>query len=191
MTKHKTMMYSDNDLRQAITDGKIAIQPYVEKNVSGATIDLTLHDTFRVFRNTTHTHIDVKVPFDITEEVKALEKDGSFVIHPGEFVLGSTAEIITLSPEVGGILEGRSSLGRIGLIVHATASLVKPGFSGYLTLEMTNISNLPIKLYTGMRIAQLAVVELKTPATVPYGEKSKYQNQSAPTPSRIWEDFSS
>jgi dCTP deaminase len=183
------MMYSDNDLRQAIEKGEIVIAPYEPKHVSGATLDLTLHDTFRVFRNSSHTHIDVKVPFDITEEVKASADDASFVIHPGEFILGSTAEVITLSSSLSGILEGRSSLGRIGLIVHATASLVKPGFSGYLTLEMSNISNLPIKLYTGMRIAQLAVVELKTPSTKPYSNSSKYQNQSAPTPSRIWEDF--
>lgn len=182
------MMYSDKDLLQAVADKKIQVSPYKAEYISGATLDLTLHDTFRVFRNSSHTHIDVKVPFDITEEVKAAE-DGSFVIHPGEFVLGSTAEVITFSNEISGILEGRSSLGRIGLIVHATASLVKPGFAGYLTLEMSNISNLPIKLYAGMRIAQLAVVELKTPATNAYNGKNKYQNQSAPTPSRIWEDF--
>lgn len=183
------MMYSDNDIRTAIKEGRIQVKPFEESHVSGATLDLTLHDTFRVFRNSSHTHIDVKLPFDITEEVKVDPNEGSFVIHPGEFVLGSTAEIITLDPSLSGILEGRSSLGRIGLIVHATASLVKPGFSGYLTLEMSNISNLPIKLYAGMRIAQLAIIELKTPATVPYSGKSKYQNQSAPTPSRIWEDF--
>lgn len=182
------MMYSDVDLKRAVEEGDIIIAPYKAEHISGATIDLTLHDTFRVFRNASHTHIDVKQPFDITEEMKAAA-DGSFVIHPGEFVLGSTAEIITLSSGLSAILEGRSSLGRIGLIVHATASLVKPGFSGYLTLEMSNISNLPIKLYTGMRIAQLAVVELKTPASQTYSGANKYQNQTAPAPSRIWEDF--
>ncbi len=182
------MMYSDQDLHQAIKDGRIVVTPHNPEHISAATLDLTLHDTFRVFRNSSHTHIDVKVPFDITEEVKVAQ-DGSFVIHPGEFVLGSTAEVITLADSVSGILEGRSSLGRIGLIVHATASLVKPGFSGYLTLEMSNISNLPIKLYAGMRIAQLAVVELKTPASEAYSRGNKYQHQEAPTPSRIWEDF--
>lgn len=182
-------MYSDTDIFAAIESGDIAITPYKAEHVLGATIDLTLHHSFRTFHNTSMTHIDVKQAFDVTHKVEANETDGSFVIHPGEFLLGSTAEVVSLSNKVGGILEGRSSLGRIGLIVHATASLIKPGFSGYLTLEMSNISNLPIKLYTGMRIAQLAVLELKTPATTPYGSSAKYQNQDTPTASRIWQDF--
>ncbi len=182
-------MYSDHDILAAQAAGDISVQPFVSEHVSGATIDLTLHRQFRTFHNTSMTHIDVKQEFDVTHAVEADPSDDSFVIHPGEFVLGSTAEIVTLSHKVGGILEGRSSLGRIGLIVHATASLIKPGFSGYLTLEMSNISNLPIKLYAGMRIAQLAILELKTPATIPYGTNAKYQHQDTPTASRIWKDF--
>lgn len=182
------MMYSDQDFLAAIKAGELRIEPFVPTHVGAATIDLTLHHQFRVFRNTTHTHIDVKQPFDVTELVEAVP-DGSFVIHPGEFVLGSTVESVTLSTAVSGILEGRSSLGRIGLIIHATASLVKPGFSGYLTLEMTNISTLPIKLYAGMRVAQLALMSLKTPASVPYGKRDKYHKQDGPTASKIWEDF--
>jgi dCTP deaminase len=182
-------MYSDHDILTAQQAGDIGIEPFHPEHVSGATIDLTLHSNFRTFSNTSMTHIDVKQAFDVTTPVTANQADGSFVIHPGEFVLGSTAEVVTLSNKVGGILEGRSSLGRIGLIVHATASLVKPGFTGYLTLEMSNISNLPIKLYAGMRIAQLALLELKTPADVPYGENAKYQNQDTPMASRIWKDF--
>lgn len=181
-------MYSDHDILAAQKTGEISIEPFHPEHVAGATIDLTLHTSFRTFHNTSMTHIDVKQAFDVTQPVSAAV-DGSFVIHPGEFVLGSTAEIVTLSNRVGGILEGRSSLGRIGLIVHATASLIKPGFSGYLTLEMSNISNLPIKLYSGMRIAQLALIELKTPADVPYGVDAKYQNQDTPMASRIWKDF--
>jgi dCTP deaminase len=183
------MMYSDTDIHTAIADGNLFIDPFVPSHVSGATLDLTLHHSFRIFHNTSMTHIDVKKVFDVTERVEADAEDGSFIIHPGEFVLGSTAEVVGLSPALGGILEGRSSLGRIGLIVHATASLIKPGFKGYLTLEMSNISNLPIKLYTGMRIAQLAVMELKTPSTVPYNTSAKYQNQDTPTASKIWQDF--
>lgn len=182
-------MYSDHDIFEAQKSGEISILPFVPEHVSGATIDLTLHTQFRTFHNTSMTHIDVKQAFDVTQPVSADPHDGSFVIHPGEFVLGSTAEVVTLSHKVGGILEGRSSLGRIGLIVHATASLIKPGFSGYLTLEMSNISNLPIMLYSGMRIAQLALLELKTPSSVPYSENAKYQHQDTPMASRIWRDF--
>lgn len=182
-------MYSDVDLRAAVESGELAVTPYEPKHVSGATIDLTLHDTFLVFHNTSVTHIDVREPFDVTEKVKVKASDRSFVIHPGEFVLGSTAETVALAPSVSGIIEGRSSLGRIGLIVHATASMVKPGFSGYLTLEITNISKLPIKLYAGMRIAQLAVMALRTPSSVPYNSDNKYQNQDTPNPSKIWKDF--
>lgn len=182
------MMYSDHDIRAAIEAGEISIDPYDPAHVSSSTVDLTLHHSFLVSRTSNMTHIDVREPFDVTEKVEAAE-DGSFVIHPGEFVLGSTAERVSLSHKVAGILEGRSSLGRIGLIVHATASMTKPGFAGYLTLEMSNISNLPVKLYTGMRIAQLAFLELKTPATQPYGSGAKYQNQDTPAPSQIWKDW--
>lgn len=183
------MMYSDKDLLHALETGDLQVDPLKKEHVTGATIDLTLHESFRVFRTTHMTHIDVKKEFDVTEKVEAHPKDGSFIIHPGEFVLGSTAEKLTLSPKLAGILEGRSSLGRIGLIVHATASLIKPGFSGYTTLEMSNISNLPIKLYAGMRIAQLAILELKSPANVPYSSTAKYQHQDTPAASRIWMDF--
>lgn len=181
-------MYSDTDILAALEAGQIGIEPFTKEHVSGATIDLTLHPSFRVFRTTNMTHIDVKKEFDVTEAVEVAEDD-SFIIHPGEFVLGSIAEKVTLAPNLAGIIEGRSSLGRIGLIVHATASLVEPGWSGYLTLEMSNISSLPIKLYAGMRIAKLAVMELKSPASEAYSQKAKYQHQDPPTPSRIWLDF--
>lgn len=181
-------MYSDTDIRQALQEKRLAIEPLQADHISGATVDLTLHPQFRVFRTTNITHIDVKEPFDVTEAAHAAEDD-SFVIHPGEFVLGSIAEKVTLADNTAGMIEGRSSLGRIGLLVHATASLIEPGWSGYLTLEMSNISHLPIKLYAGMRIAKLAVIELKSPATNPYSPKAKYQHQDPPTPSRIWMDF--
>lgn len=183
------MMYSDVDLKKAVKTGELAIKPFHPEFISGATVDLTLNETFLVFHNTSVTHIDVKQPFDVTEKVKVKASDQSFVIHPGEFVLGSTAESVTLAPSISGIIEGRSSLGRIGLIVHATASMVKPGFSGFLTLEITNISKLPIKLYAGMRIAQLAIIGLRTPSSLPYADGNKYQNQDTPNPSKIWKDF--
>lgn len=182
------MMYSDADIFAAIQSGELSIDPYNEAHVSGATVDLTLHTDFLVFRTGATTHIDVKEKFDVTEKVRA-GADGSFVIHPGEFLLGSTAERVGLSNKIAGVLEGRSSLGRLGLIIHATASMIKPGFSGYLTLEISNISHLPVKLYAGMRIAQLALHELKTPASTGYSTANKYQEQDTPTASRIWHDF--
>lgn len=183
------MVLSDREIREYIKKKKIAIKPLIQANIRPAAIDLTLHQNFRVFRNNEHTHIDVKQKFDVTELVKA-KSDGSLVIHPREFVLGSTKEIITLPPDLIGLLEGRSSLGRIGLIVHATASFVQPGFSGYLTFEMSNISNLPIKLYAGMRVAQIAFLQMSSPVVMDYSKTSnKYQDQEPPTPSKIWKDF--
>jgi len=183
------MVLADKDIRKYIEQKKIMIDPFEPENVRPAAIDLTLHQNFRVFRNNSHTHIDVKKEFDVTELVKAKE-DGSIIIHPREFVLGSTREVVTLPPDLIGLLEGRSSLGRIGLIIHATASFVQPGFSGYLTFEMSNISNLPIKLYVGMRVAQIAFLTMSSPVDLDYSQmNSKYQQQEPPTPSKIWKDF--
>jgi dCTP deaminase len=183
------MVLSDKDIRAYIKKKKIVVTPLVDERIRPAAIDLTLHENFRVFRNSSHTHIDVKKEFDVTELVKVKE-DGSMVIHPREFVLGSTREVITLPSDLIGLLEGRSSLGRIGLIVHATASFVQPGFSGYLTFEMSNISNLPIKIYAGMSVAQLAFLQMSSPVEIDYSKRiSKYQDQEPPTASRIWKDF--
>src|SRR5690606_30767021 len=133
-----------------------------------------------------------KEKFDVTK-LKDAGYGGSFVIHPGQFVLGATHEKITLGPNIAGILEGRSSLARIGIIIHATAGLIPPGVEDlHITFEMTNISNIPVKLYVGMRVAQLVFVQTSSPVTNPYGSKhakSKYQGQEPPTASRIWEDF--
>lgn len=181
------MVLSDQDIRTAIEHDRITLNPFNPEHVRPAAVDLTLHENFRVFHNSSHTHIDVKEEFEVTELVKAKSDDGSFVIHPREFVLGSTREIVTLPNDLVGLLEGRSSLGRLGLIIHATASFVTPGFSGYLTLEMSNISNLPIKLYAGMRVAQLAFLQLSSPVASQHG--NRYQHQEPPTASRIWKDF--
>jgi|SRR3989344_625750 len=184
------MVLSDRDIRAYLNQRKLVIDPLKDEHIRPAAIDLTLHENFRVFRNNSHTHIDVKVPFDVTELVKASAKDGSIIIHPREFILGSTREVITLPNDLIGLLEGRSSLGRIGLIIHATASFVQPGFSGYLTFEMSNISNIPIKIYAGMRVAQIAFLQMSSPVDVNYAKSSnKYQDQDPPTPSKIWMDF--
>jgi len=211
------MVLSDKDIRKYIAQKKIVVKPLEDAQIRPAAIDLTLHQNFRVFRNNSHTHIDVKKEFDVTELVKAKE-DGSIIIHPREFILGSTQEVITLSPDLIGLLEGRSSLGRIGLIVHATASFVQPGFAAQLVslvryhllfahtafrrdLEdektytdfartMSNISNLPIKIYAGMRVAQLAFLQMSSPVEIDYSKLSnKYQDQEPPTASKIWKDF--
>jgi dCTP deaminase len=170
------MVLSDIDIQKYIDDKKIVLDPFIPEHVRPAAIDLTLHENFRVFRNNNKTHIDVKEPFDVTELVK-VGKEGEMIIHPREFVLGSTQEVVTLPPDLIGLLEGRSSLGRIG-------------FSGFLTFEMSNISNLPIKLYAGMRVAQIAFLKMSTPVAVDYAQHAnKYQDQEPPTPSRIWKDF--
>jgi dCTP deaminase len=186
------MFLSDKDILQRIKAGEINIKPFVRVQLQPASYDLRLHTNFRIFKSTSVSHIDVKETFDVTELVK-VKRGGEFIIHPGEFVLASTFEKIKMPNDLLGTLEGRSSLGRLGLIVHATASHIPPGFLGHLTFEVSNLSNLPIKLYAGMRVAQLSFSQLSSSVTKPYGKKglrSKYQHQEPPTASRIWEDFS-
>ncbi len=183
------MYLSDTDILKRIKIGKIVITPFEPKHLEPASYDLRLHRNFRVFHKSSVTHVDVSKEFDVTELVKV--KEGApFVIHPREFVLASTFERIGLPDDLVGILEGRSSLGRLGLIVHATASHIPPGFEGHLTFEMTNLSNLPIKLYAGMRVAQISFSTVSSPVKKPYGKRgSKYQDQEPPTASKIWKDF--
>ncbi|OGU64957.1 MAG: dCTP deaminase [Ignavibacteria bacterium RBG_16_36_9] len=183
------MFLSDTDILKRVKRRDIVIKPFLRKQLEPASYDLRLHQNFRIFKKSSVTHIDVKQKFEVTELVK-VGKEEAFVIHPGEFVLASTYEKIGLPNDLMGMLEGRSSLGRLGLIVHATASHIPAGFFGHLTFEISNISNLPIKLYAGMRVAQLSFAVLSSPVSVPYGKKgSKYQNQEPPTGSRIWKDF--
>lgn len=186
------MYLADREILKRIKAGEIRIKPFELKQLQSAAYDLRLHTNFRVFRNDATTHIDVKQAFEVTELVK-IKPAGAFVIHPGQFVLAATEEKISLPEDLVGVLEGRSSLGRLGLIVHATAAFIGPGFVGHLTFEMSNISNLPIKLYAGMRVAQLAFGQLSSKAKQAYGKKSlksKYQDQEPPTASKIWKDFS-
>lgn len=186
------MLLSDTDILKQIKQGQIAIEPFEHKHLGPMSYDLRLHKNFRLFRNTKDvTHIDVREKFEVTELVDE-SYGGSIVIHPGEFILGAVNEKISLGDQVAGFLEGRSSLARIGLMVHATAGLVNPGWKGYLTLEMHNISSLPIKLYVGMRIAKIAFIPMSSPVESKYGArrlKSKYTNQKPPTSSKIWKDF--
>ena len=184
------MFLSDKDIFKFVEQGQIKLDPFDKKQVKGIGYDLRLHQNFRIFKSDGTTHIDVKKEFDVTKFVDA-GKEGEFVIHPGQFVLGATYEHIELGNEVAGLLEGRSSLARIGLIMHATAGLIPPGTRGHVTFEMSNISSLPIKLYVGMRVAQLVFVKTSSPVESDYarGAGSKYVDQLPPTASKIWKDF--
>jgi dCTP deaminase len=182
-------VFSDGSIKRAIAEGRFKITPYDESLVQPASINVRLGDTFRIFRNHTAACIDPHKPTHITEEITVGEE--GFVIHPGEFVLGVTMEHMTLASDLVARLEGKSSLGRIGLIVHATAGYIDPGFSGQITLEMSDIANLPIRLYPGMLIGQISLQDLSEPAERPYGSPGvgKYQGQTGPTDSRIDQDF--
>ena len=185
------MILSDRDILEKIRLGDIRIIPFKEAYVQPSTVDLTLDSKVRIFDNYEIGFIDVRKQDNVSRLID-VGKEGSFIIHPGEFVLGSSIERISLPRDLACKLEGRSSLGRLGLIIHATAGYIDPGFSGRLTLEISNISRLPIKLYAGMRIAQIAFYQMSSKVKTPYGSKklgSKYQNQKDATASRIWKDF--
>ncbi|MGH8910176.1 MAG: dCTP deaminase [Egibacteraceae bacterium] len=186
------MILSDRDIRVALQAGRIGIEPLGERAVQPSSVDLRVDASFRVFANHRYPFIDVRADQpDLTELVK-VEDGEPFILHPGEFVLGSTYERVRLPDDLVARLEGKSSLGRLGLLVHATAGFVDPGFDGALTLELSNVSNLPIAIYAGMAIGQVAFFRLSSPAEQPYGTKalgSKYQGQRGPTASRYHEDF--
>lgn len=178
---------SDGTLRRLIAEGRIRIDPFDPAMVQPASVDLRLGPSFRVFHNFRVEAIDIAdVPQNLTEHVEVAE-DEPFVVHPGEFVLGRTAEYIEMPDDLVSRVEGKSSLGRLGLIVHATAGFVDPGFRGTLTLEITNLTRVPIKLWAGKPIAQLSFMELDRPAERPYGHPelgSHYQGQVESTESR-------
>ena len=186
------MVLSDRSIREAIAAGRIVIDPLDEDCIQPSSVDLHLDNLFRVFLNHTMDVIDVKADQeDLTELVKVPE-DQFFVLHPGEFVLGSTLENVQLADDLVSRIEGKSSLGRLGLLIHSTAGFIDAGFSGHLTLELANVANLPIRLYPGMKIGQVSFFEMTTPADNPYGSRktgSKYQGQRGPTPSRYFENF--
>ena len=181
------MLLSDRDLRARIDAGDLDIEPFEPSLIQPSSIDVRLDRFFRVFNNQQYTHIDPSLQQDeLTSAVEVAEGD-AFVLHPGEFVLGSTLEVISLSDDIASRLEGKSSLGRLGLLTHSTAGFIDPGFSGHITLELSNMANLPITLWPGMKIGQLCVFQLSSPAEHPYGSEiygSRYQGQRGPTPSR-------
>lgn len=188
------MILSDRDIKEAVASGRIVLDPYMPENVQPSSVDLRVDRVFRVFENHRYPLIDPRTyQPDLTNEM-VVPTNGRFILHPGEFVLGATYERIRLADDLVARLEGKSSLGRIGLLIHSTAGFVDPGFDGYLTLELANVANLPIAIYPQMLIGQISFLQLSTPAENPYGSLtagSKYQGQRGPTASRIHENFRS
>jgi dCTP deaminase len=186
------VLLSDRDLRAEIDAGRLGIEPFDEKLLQPSSIDVRLDRFFRVFVNTKYTHIDPSLQQDELTSLVEPDGDEPFVLHPGEFVLGSTFEQLTLPDDLAGRLEGKSSLGRLGLLTHSTAGFIDPGFTGHITLELSNVANLPIILWPGMKIGQLCLFRLSSPAEYPYGSQqagSRYQGQRGPTPSRAYLNF--
>jgi len=187
------MLLSDRDIRAELHAGRIGLDPLELGMVQPSSVDVRLDRYFRVFANHRYTCIDPAVQQDDLTELVEPKGDEPFILHPGEFVLGSTLEVISLGDDLASRLEGKSSLGRLGLLTHSTAGFIDPGFSGHVTLELSNVANLPIKLYPGMKIGQICVIQLSSPSEHPYGSSiygSRYQDQRGPTPSRSYLRFS-
>ena len=187
------MVLSDHTIKTLLAEGKIIVEPLGEGCIQPASVDVHLDKHILVFRNSRRPFIDVREDLSDLTEMEEIG-DRPFMLHPGEFVLGSTLETIELPDDLVARLEGKSSLGRIGLLIHSTAGYVDPGWKGHLTLELSNVANLPITLYCGMKIGQLSFLQLSTPADSPYGSPglgSKYQGQTVPTASRAYRDFES
>ncbi|MGA0971614.1 MAG: dCTP deaminase [Ilumatobacteraceae bacterium] len=189
------MILSDRSIRDQIAAGRIVIEPYDDALVQPSSIDVRISHLFRVFRNHTAGVIDVRRDMTGLTELVEIPTDGSeaFMLHPGEFVLGSTLERVAVPDDLVGRVEGKSSLGRLGLLIHSTAGFIDAGFDGHITLELANVASLPITLYPGMKIGQVSFMQMTTPAERPYGSGatgSKYQGQRGPTPSRYFENFS-
>jgi dCTP deaminase len=188
------VVLSDRTIRAEIDGGRIVIDPFDASLVQPSSIDVRVDNRFRVFQNSRYPYIDVRQPMEDLTELVEVDGDAPFILHPGEFVLGQTLERVTLPDDLVARLEGKSSLGRLGLLIHSTAGFVDAGFSGNLTLELSNVANLPITIYYGMPIGQLSFMRMDAPVERPYGSAetgSKYQGQAEPTPSRFYLNFGS
>jgi dCTP deaminase len=186
------VILSDRTIREELDAGRTVIEPLGEGCIQPSSVDLHVDRFFRVFRNHTMGYIDVKQNLEDLTEMVEIAEDDVFILHPGEFVLGSTLELVALPEDLVARLEGKSSLGRLGLLIHSTAGFVDAGWNGHLTLELSNVANLPITLYPGMKIGQISFLRMTTEADNPYGSTtvgSKYQGQRGPTPSRYFENF--
>ena len=186
------MLLSDRDLKAEIASGRVRLEPYDETMVQPSSVDVRLDKYFRLFDNHKYPFIDpAEDQPDLTRLIE-IERDEPFILHPGEFVLGSTFEVVTMPDDLAARLEGKSSLGRLGLLTHSTAGFIDPGFSGHVTLELSNVATLPIKLWPGMRVGQLCFFRLSSPTENPYGSAkygSRYQGQRGPTASRSFQNF--
>jgi dCTP deaminase len=183
---------SDRDIAAALAASRIRVRPYDEADLQPSSIDLHLDRQFRVFRNNRYAYIDVRSPQPDLTELLSVADDEAFVLHPGEFVLGQTLEWVELPDDLVARLEGKSSLGRLGLLIHSTAGYVDPGWKGNLTLELSNVASLPIALYFGMKIGQISFFAMSSPVDRPYGSAglgSHYQGQSEPTASAVYDEY--
>jgi dCTP deaminase len=188
------VVLSDRTIRAEIESGRIVIDPFDATMVQPSSVDVRVDRRFRVFHNARYPYIDVRQPMDDLTELVEVEGERPFILHPGEFVLGQTLEHVTLPDDLVARLEGKSSLGRLGLLIHSTAGFVDSGFSGNLTLELSNVANLPITIYHRMPIGQLSFMRMDGPVERPYGShetSNKYQGQTEPTPSRFHLNFES
>jgi len=187
------MVLSDRTIRAEIEAGRLIFDPFDPSLIQPSSVDVRVDRKFRVFHNARYPYIDVRKPMDdLTELVTIEDDDEPFVLHPGEFVLGQTLERVSLPDDLVARLEGKSSIGRLGLLIHSTAGFVDPGFEGNLTLELSNVANLPITIYYGMPIGQISFMRMDSPVENPYGAGapgSKYQGQAEPTPSRFHLNF--
>ncbi|MDP8943039.1 MAG: dCTP deaminase [Actinomycetota bacterium] len=186
------MVLSDRSIRAGLDAGRIRIEPFDPALVQPSSVDVRVDRKFRVFHNARYPYIDVRRPMEELTELIEVDGDEPFILHPGEFVLGQTLERVTLPDDLVARLEGKSSLGRLGLLIHSTAGFVDAGFSGNLTLELSNVANLPITIYHGMPIGQISFMRMDSPVERPYGSGvtgSKYQGQAEPTPSRFHLNF--
>ena len=181
------MVLSDVTIRQELASGRLVIDPFDEALLQPSSVDLRVAPEFRVFHNNRRPYIDVREPGDDLTEVVRIAEGDPFILHPGEFVLGSTAERVALPDDLVARLEGKSSLGRLGLLIHSTAGYIDPGFDGTITLELSNVARLPISIYPGMPIGQISFLQMTTPVARPY--QGKYQGQSGPTASAYHREF--
>lgn len=186
------MLLSDRDILRQVESGRVSLSPWDASLVQPSSIDVRLDRYFRIFENHRYAVIDPAAEQSELTRLVSPAGDDPFVLHPGEFVLGATYEYVTLPDDIAARLEGKSSLGRLGLLTHSTAGFIDPGFNGHITLELSNMSTLPLKLYPGMKVGQLCFFQLSSPAAHPYGSKttgSHYQGQRGPTASRSHINF--
>ena len=186
------MLLSDRDIRASIESGRIGLEPLDMSLIQPSSMDVRLDRFFRLFDNHKYPFIDPREQQDDLTRFIEVEPNEAFILHPGEFVLGSTFEFVSLGDDIAARLEGKSSLGRLGLLTHSTAGFVDPGFRGHVTLELSNTATLPIKLWPGMKIGQLCFFQLSSASENPYGSAkygSRYQGQRGPTASRSYLNF--